>query len=448
MRSIINLNPFNSFEISLIVTSVVWALLILFILGESEAPMRSGDGVIYNRMALNLINYQTISFSQDFPIEPTLARYPGYPIFLALIYLISKNSISAVPFVQYLLLGLTAIAVYRLVRKRINEFTAKTSAIFCITYFPFLLFCSFHLTEILTTFIFLMVLLGLEKLKQTPNKLFGYLIIGLILGALTMIRPTFSLIVFPIIIGLAFERKFYGSLAHFWQTLLIAIFILIGFSVFLSPWLIRNQLLSHQLLLGAGSSESIYWSVRQYKGTTNYDFTNGQWETVYSPKKEEIAAKVDDKIEQLQNLSLEEKKNPNSITKELLKAEMWENALGEELKQLTLGEFLANIPKRVFHLWGMIPPAEYYFTSFTINHRIPKLQVWILFLLSISGLLLKKRDLLKDWTLWILPLYITFVHLIFHVEARYSVPAHPFILTYSAVGLNGIFSLIKERFNN
>ncbi len=398
-------------------------------------------------MALNLINYQTISISQDFPIEPTLARYPGYPIFLALIYLISRNSISAVPFVQYLLLGLTAIAVYRLVRKRINESTAKISAIFCITYFPFLLFCSFHLTEILTTLTFLMVLLGLEKLKQTPNELFGYLIIGLILGALTMIRPTFSLIVFPIIIGLAFERKFYGSLANFRQTLLITIFIFIGFSVFLSPWLIRNYLLSHQLLLGTGSSESIYWSVRQYKGTTNYDFTNGQWETVYSPKKEEIAAKVDDKIEKLQNSTLEEKKRPNSITKELLKVEIWENALGEELKQLTLGEFLANIPKRVFHLWGMIPP-DYHFMSFTINYRIPKLQVWIMSLLSISGLLLKKRDLLKDWTLWILPLYITFVHLIFHVEARYSVPARPFMLIYSAVGLIGIFSLIKERFNN
>ncbi len=62
MRSITNLNPFNSFEISLIVTSVVWAVLILFILGESEAPIISGDGVIYNQMALNLINYQTISF--------------------------------------------------------------------------------------------------------------------------------------------------------------------------------------------------------------------------------------------------------------------------------------------------------------------------------------------------------------------------------------------------
>jgi len=292
-----------------------------------------------------------------------------------------------------------------------------------------------------------MIILGLEKLKQTPNKLFGYLIIGLILGALTMIRPSFSLIVFPIIIGLTFERKFYVSLAHFWQTLLIAIFILIGFSVFLSPWLIRNQLLSHQLLLGSGGSESIYWSVRQYKGTTNYDFTNGQWETVYSPKKEEIAAKVDDKIEQLQNSTLEEKKSPNPITKELMKAEMWENALGEELKQLTLGEVLANIPNRVFHLWGMIPP-DYHFTSFTINCRIPKLQVWIMSLLSISGLILKKRDLLKDWTLWILPLYITFVHLIFHVEARYSVPAYPFMLIYSAVGLIGIFSLIKERFNN
>lgn len=438
-------NPFNFFEVGLVVTSVTWAVFILFIFGGSGALVIDGDDVIYNQMALNLLNYQTISLSQTFPIEPTLARSPGYPIFLALIYLISGNSVSAVQFVQYLLLGLTAVAVYRLVRMRINEFTAKIAAIFCITYFPFLLFCSLLLTEILTTFIFLMVILGLEKLKQTPNKLFGYLIIGLILGALVIIRPSFSLLIFPITIGLTFEKNFYLSLAHFRQTLLTVIFILMGFGVFLSPWIIRNYLLSHQLLLGTGSFESIYWSVRQYKKTTNFDFTNEQWFTVWTPKTEEIAAKADAEIERLQNSISEEREIPNSITKELLQSEMWKTDLGEELKQLTLREVLANIPKRIFHLW--VKPLNYKFTYFTLNERFPKLQAWIMLLLAIGGLFIKRRDLLKDWTLWLLPLYITFIHLIFHVEARYSLPARPFILIYSAVGFTWIFSLVKQRFD-
>lgn len=448
MKNIINLNSFNFFEVCLLVTSVICSALVLFILGESAVPIKSGDGVIYNQMALNLINYQTISFSQTFPIEPTLARYPGYPFFLAFIYLITGNSTLAVPFVQYLLLGLTAIALYRLVRMRINEVTAKISAILCITYFPFLLFCSFLLTEVLTTFILLMIILVLEKLKQNPNKLFGYLIVGVIMGALTMIRPSFSLIIFPVILGLTFERKFYVSVAHFRQSLLIAVFISIGFGAFLSPWLIRNYLLSHKLLLGMGGSESIYWSIRQYKGTTNYDFTNGQWGTVYFPKVEEIQAKADDKIKQLQNSTLEGKEQFDSVTKELMKAELWQEASKEELKQLTLAVFLTNLPKRVFHLWCKIPRDNFYnyFTSSTIIARIPILQVWIMLLFSITGLILKKGDLLKDWTLWILPLYITLVHLIFHVEGRYSLPTHQFMLIYSASGLTVIFSFIKQKF--
>src|SRR6478672_4950149 len=64
----------------------------------NDAP---GDGVVYARMATNLLEHGVFSDDEEEPITPTMIRTPGYPIFLAgVYYLFGEGNNTAVRILQ------------------------------------------------------------------------------------------------------------------------------------------------------------------------------------------------------------------------------------------------------------------------------------------------------------------------------------------------------------
>lgn len=86
-----------------------WAVLLILIAGTAlrllfilkyQAP--AGDSELYAELAKNLLGYHIYGFNEGAQLVPSLIRLPGYPLFLAFIYLISGYKQIAVLVAQLL----------------------------------------------------------------------------------------------------------------------------------------------------------------------------------------------------------------------------------------------------------------------------------------------------------------------------------------------------------
>src|SRR6266545_3760626 len=75
------------------------ALVVLLLIDNSQ--IIGGDGYEYHRLAINLLSQHVFSYGSAPPYEPTTFRTPGYPVFIALVYLVSARSFLALRLVQF-----------------------------------------------------------------------------------------------------------------------------------------------------------------------------------------------------------------------------------------------------------------------------------------------------------------------------------------------------------
>ena len=64
--------------------------------------------------------------------------------------------------------------------------------------------------------------------------------------------------------------------------------------------------------------------------------------------------------------------------------------------------------------------------------------------LGILGIILTWRRRKELWILWLPIIYLTLLHTPFHSEARYTVPARPYLLILSAIALNDLYSRARK----
>jgi 4-amino-4-deoxy-L-arabinose transferase-like glycosyltransferase len=436
------------FSVIIFLVIVVEAVLLVT---SSQGPVhiQGGDGPGYHQIALNMLEHFSFSLSLTTPIEPTIYRTPGYSTFLAAIYLVSGYSFLAVKIAQLTLLGLTAYWLYGLALRFVDERTAKLSALLCATYPPLVFLTTFHLTEILATCVTVGLILLIEKqIRSSDQNSILNFAIGLTSGTLALIRPSLSLSIAPILMAIAIANLPFKKIAalQIQKALLQLTIIILGVVLVLSPWLIRNAVLSHKLILSPTGPESLLCSMLQYKGMISYALTLKEWQEVYFP---EIYWKgqeeVDKKINSIEFSSKDSSSHiPRSVQKELLLNEFWQRRASEEFRQLTFIQITKSLPKRLAYLWSTCDMAPLSLLG-GIFHRFVQGHFILLFLLAISGILLRWKNFGKEWILWIFPIYVTLAHLFFHIEPRYSMPARPFILIYSAAGFIWLSDFIKQK---
>jgi 4-amino-4-deoxy-L-arabinose transferase-like glycosyltransferase len=428
--------------ILLIVT--VEATLILLGGQRERSEILGGDGTSYHQMALNLMERFEVSLSRFPPIEPTIYRSPGYPAFLALIYLVSDRSIMAVKITQFTLLGITALLLYQLATHHVGEQAAKLSAVLCATYPPLVFLSTFHLTESLATFGAVGLVLLIEKAGDSKKWKFPLnFAVGIVSGILTLIRPSLALsILFILSLGII-STMWSGKSANvkILDATLILAAMASGFMMILTPWLARNAVLSNRLILTSANSESLYCSTLQYSGRISYSFTSKDWQTVYF---HELRKRREEVERRLNSEPSNQASPPHSIRAELLLSESWARGAVEESWSLTPWLILKSIPKRLAYLWSTCDMSPQWLQA-GIFHRLVQGHFLVMALLALLGVFLRRKKLVQEWPLWIFPIYLSIVHLVFHIEPRYSVPARPFILVYSAVGGVAIFELIRTR---
>ncbi len=162
------------------------------------------DGIVYAQLARNVIEQQTYSLAAAPPYDPTFIRLPGYPLFIAFIYLIfGHGNNEAVRLVQALLdaasCALIACLAFIWQPLAARKWHAAALALALIAVCPFVaIYTATILTETLTTFLVLaLVLLATLALKAESwwAQLLWWACAGLCGGALTIVRPDGGLFV-------------------------------------------------------------------------------------------------------------------------------------------------------------------------------------------------------------------------------------------------------------
>ena len=156
-------------------------LSVSFLGGYSAPPVF--DGISYDILADNLISGN--GFVLDFT---TAFRPPGYPFFLALIYLIFGHRYEWIRISQAVLGAISPVLMYVLT-KRLWSWRVASLAALGMAAHPLLI----YFTQAIypeTLIIFLLCLLLLSAVSSTkPVLMRRILLVGLILGMMTLIRP-------------------------------------------------------------------------------------------------------------------------------------------------------------------------------------------------------------------------------------------------------------------
>lgn len=228
---------------------------LVFILNSSDIP--EADAYVYDRLAVSLsqgggyVNTDGTAHS----LYP-----PFYPFFLSLIYRFLGHSYTGVKIVQSIIGAFSCVLIY-LIGKRIYGFAigAIASGI-SVFYPPFIMSTKLLLTELVFTFLLVLVILYLLKIQEEPH-LRRCIILGLLLGIALLTKSVmifFPFFIVPLFIYL--KKNYLDKLKRF--IVLMSFFVLS-----ISPWIIRNYNIYHRFVPGsAHSGLGLYSSYRPAGG--------------------------------------------------------------------------------------------------------------------------------------------------------------------------------------
>ncbi len=197
---------------------------------------QGGDSPGYMLLAKNLVEHGAFSLSDTSPYIPSNIRTPGYPLFLAIIYLIFHSFFPAI-FFGAAAAAFAAPLIYLIAREIFPEKIAFSAGVLAaIEPLGLFLGASIITEGIFTPVLLLFTFYFIKYLKAEKNSYLWYS--SALLGVATLIRPImfyFWPLVIPIII---YKMNRFG-----WRVVLknALIFVAIFFLV-LSPWLVRNKI--------------------------------------------------------------------------------------------------------------------------------------------------------------------------------------------------------------
>jgi hypothetical protein len=196
--------------------------------------------------------------------DPTSFRFPGYPYFLAVIYLIFGHKHIAVLMVQALLGALSVLLIYLTAKKYFSENISRIAGIVAAGYPIFIWYVSWLMTENL--FFFLLCLLIYLTVGLKENLTWRRLIlIGFIIGILSLTRgvglPFIGLI--PLYIFFLYKGRLGARLARAALVGVLAVLLLI-------PWTIRNRVVFGRWMLPSSEAGAVMWMAINQVDLTKY----------------------------------------------------------------------------------------------------------------------------------------------------------------------------------
>ena len=157
-------------------------------------PQVNGDGLIYGDIAKNLLQHGIYGRTVDGAAHPTLIRLPGYPLFVALVFLVfGVEHYNAILFLQIAIDLATCLLIALFVR-RLCSTRAAWIALYLAALCPFTAnYTVAPLTETLSLFFIAVAMLALVRML-TKGDAASVFLSALSWSSLTLLRPDGALL--------------------------------------------------------------------------------------------------------------------------------------------------------------------------------------------------------------------------------------------------------------
>lgn len=190
------------------------------------------DGHYYHLGASRLaagLGYSEDVLIRGVPTWKPWTHYPvGYSALLSVFYRVLGDDLLVAPLVSAVLGAATAVLVHRIALRYVSPLRARIAGGLAALHPGLIAYCPLVMTEIPSAFMLVLLIWTLLRFRGTwPAALLG----GLILGALTLVRPA-SLLLVPLV-ALSEGRPVGRALVRAAATLGVALLVV-------SPWTIRN----------------------------------------------------------------------------------------------------------------------------------------------------------------------------------------------------------------
>jgi 4-amino-4-deoxy-L-arabinose transferase-like glycosyltransferase len=212
----------------------------------------SPDAINYTKMAEQLVEEGIYGYNSE---NPNAYVTPGYPVFLALSYKLSKqlhvNPWALVRYIQVLLsLHILCLIVYITYKLSNSYIPALTAAAVGAVYPPFIWANGAILTEVLCTFFLLGYVAWLIYHGEQRKKAHAF-IAGILLGLTVLVRPEFFPIIFIVHAVYWFQKHRRSAAVSFAYSLLGVVLVLL-------PWWIRNYITLDEFIPFATQTNPFY----------------------------------------------------------------------------------------------------------------------------------------------------------------------------------------------
>ena len=383
---------------------------------------------------------------------PEVIRTPGYPIFVAAVYLVFGNgNHMAVAIAQAFVFAAICLLVYLMARRAADEKTAIVAALVTSLYSPLPYFGALVLTELWTALLATAAMvMGLRAAQH--GRIRDFAIAGALFGATTLVRPAFVLLPFffaiavPILVRSQRTRR---ALAG-WSVLALSAILA------LAPWFTYNYVYLGRLTLspaggiGRGLWEGAWqghWPGRVQAALTllgEEKSDRGELERrvralaaderlppepmlQYVTQWRDIRAVWDTPTDPMERAAARVRADQEYLRRAV--ALMRSDPIGHLRRRLTRGAFL---------LWAAEVPIRYGDINATpplVIRAIWLAQVVLLVLAAWGTVVLIRSGRWLEAVMLSLPIiYVTGVHLPLLCEARQSLPVKPVVLALAAIG--------------
>lgn len=415
------------------------------------------DQVGYQRLGEVLATTGKFTRYPDAPtFVPEVIRTPGYPAFVAGIYLLfGLGNRMAVVLSQAVLFAALCLMVYAVVRRITTERVALAAGVMTALFAPLPYFGALVVTELLTAFMATLAMFSYIHAVQR-RQLWAYAVAGVLFSVTTLVRPVFILLPFflaiavPILVRSQRDRRaLTGSAA-----------MMLAAALTMAPWFAYNYInLGRITLSPAGGIGRGIWEVSwqgRWPGRIQAQLTAAATEAVDRDDRERraraIAADTGNdpapmltyvnewrEIHDLWDLP----QDPAERARARIAADQaYFDAGLAHLREDWGGYVRRALTRSVFILWAADIPIRY-----TAINDLPPLvirAIWmvqaLLMLLAAIGVarLARGGRWLEAVVLALPIVYVTAVHIPLFCESRQSLPAKPVVLILAAIGILGL----------
>jgi len=409
-RLILAMTRDSQLAISLIVLVAIIVRLayVVLVVGPNSPP--TYDGIGYDMLGINLLQKGTYGVE-----KPTAFRPPGYPLFLAAIYLVFGHSFAAVRLVQAGVDALTCALTFAVGARLFNRRVAFLAAL-GLSLYPLQIYMVGEFYSETVSFLLQMVALWLAVWMMKCRHWAIPLLLGVMLAATALTRPTAILWIPFMVLGIGFLPLSWKQKAR------DVTLVLLGLALLFAPWTMRNYIVFREFIPIASLGGVGVWA-----GNNPLSAGGGMLpdERTWGEGAPEWGW-----------MGWEGLSEAESSRRFLERGLSW-------IKENPLA-FAALVPKKLLRLWSP--------TSFGVQfsrHASPLLTAvvlppYLVFLaLAAGGMILSRRGWKEQFPLYALILGVNALVALTYGATRYGIAMAPCLCLYAAVSLDALVARLS-----